>query len=202
MYVVAVTGGLGAGKSSACEYFARRGAVVLNADEIARHAISPGTKTFDRVVEQFGPGVLDPDGSVDRAALAKLAFATSEATCLLNSIVHPAVVREVMEGINQLRLLERPPRIVIIEVPLLVEVPVLADIVDGVLSIEAPEELRVARAVESGVPEDDARLRMSRQATDAQRSDLATCVIVNATSREDFEARLAHYWAEVAPGDA
>lgn len=208
MHVVVLTGGLGSGKSLAAEYFRSRGAVTLDLDEIAARSLTPGSPTLVAVVEAFGPGVLRDDGSLDRAALAGLAFATPEATALLDSIVHPAVIREVGPAIAELRLLPNPPEVVALEVPLLVEAPVYAELADLVIAFEAPEAVRVERAVLRGMGEQDAWHRVRRQATDTERASLADVVIVNDGTPEALLAALERLWEErvsasgVAPADA
>ena len=195
MRVVVVTGGLGAGKSTAAEYFRSLGAVTLDLDEVAAKLLAPGTALLGRVADAFGgDGVLLADGRLDRSALARVAFATPEATQRLNAIVHPAVAHEVADAVGMLRLAAEPPFAVVIEAPLLAEAPALAEIADVVLAIVAPESLRVARADQRGIPEDEARRRVSRQASDAQRAELAHDVIVNDRSAEEFREALGRFW--------
>lgn len=199
MYVVAVTGGIGSGKSTASRYFESRGAIVLDLDEIARGALYPGSDALAEIAKAFGDQVLQADGSLDRDELARIAFADAGSTARLNSIVHPVVLREVIEGITNLRLLERPPRMVVLEVPLLAEEPVLADVADTVLAIETPVERRIENAVARGMDIDEAWRRVSRQATDADRAALADHVISNTGTVEDFLSQLKEYWDGVAP---
>jgi dephospho-CoA kinase len=200
MFVIAVTGGIGSGKTEAARHFASLGAVVLDLDLIAKALVTSAGPVRDRVVEAFGPGVLASDGSIDKAALARAAFASDEATRTLDRIVHPAVLREVGEGLRNLELMERPPRVVVIDVPLLAEEPALAELADRVLAIEAPVETRVARCVARGMAEADCRGRIARQADDAARSDLADVVLVNAGTLEQFRGALEGFWErEVGP---
>jgi dephospho-CoA kinase len=194
MIVVALTGGLGAGKSTAAAFLRERGAVTLDLDDIAAHALAPGTSTLARVAEEFGPGVLAADGSLDRAALASAAFASRESVERLDAIVHPAVIREVGPAISDLRLLPDPPRVVVVEVPLLVEAPVYAELADLVVALVAPEEVRVRRAVERGMAEDEARRRIRLQATDAARAELADVVIANDGRLNDLLGSLSALW--------
>jgi dephospho-CoA kinase len=194
MIVLVVTGGIGAGKSTAAQFFRERGAVTLNLDDIATHVLENGSPTLARVAEQFGPDVLLADGSLDRAALARAAFVSAESTGLLNAIVHPAVTREVGPSITDLRLLPNPPALVVLEVPLLPEAPVFAEIADLVLAIVAPEELRIQRAVGGGLGEVDARRRLAVQASDAQRAAMADDVVVNDGSLERFHEQLDAFW--------
>lgn len=202
MYVIAVTGGIGAGKSFASDFFRSRGAIVLDLDDIAHQVIEPGGPAYDRIVERFGPEVLHADGTVDRSALAQLVFSDDATLMDLNKMVHPVVLKEVVEGITSMRLLEQPPRVVVLEVPLLAKAPIFADVADTVLAIEAPVELRLRRCVEAGRETLDASRRIARQATDEERAVLAQHVISNAGTREEFLGKLAAYWDEVAPLDA
>ncbi len=202
MYVIAVTGGMGSGKSLASEYFRSRGAIVLDLDDIAHRVIEPAGTAYDRIVERFGSEILDHTGSVDRGALAALVFADDDNLTLLNKIVHPLVLREVMEGVTSLRLMERPPQVVVLEVPLLAEAPIFADVADTVLAIEAPVDVRLRRCVDAGRDPLDASRRISRQATDEERAALAQHIIANDGTPEEFLGKLKDYWDEVAPLDA
>jgi len=199
MYVIAVTGGIGSGKTLACRHFAERGAIVLSLDDIAHQSIAPGQPAYDRIVERYGPGVLDGSGRIDRGALAALVFEDDAEVQAINRIVHPSVLKEVVEGITSLRLMERPPAVVVIEVPLLAEAPVFADVVDTVLAINAPADVRMRRCAEAGMDPLDASRRIARQATDEERAELARHVIDNSGTVEEFLGKLDAYWEEVAP---
>lgn len=199
MYVLAVTGGIGSGKTEAARFFAEHGAVVLDLDVIAKSLLDDlGVR--QRIVREFGRGVLAADGSVDKAALAADAFASDEATVRLDRIVHPAVLREVGEGLRNMQLMEQPPRLVVLDVPLLAEAPALAELADLVLAMEAPVDERVRRCLARGMGEADCRSRMARQATDAARAELADTVIVNDGDLADLRTKLERFWEqEVAP---
>lgn len=201
MRVIVLTGGIGSGKSTAAEYFRERGAVTIDLDDIAAQVMAPHSPTLASVAREFGADVLLEDGSLDRKLLAKRAFADEAATRRLNAIVHPAVAREVGPAIANLRLLPQPPQVVVLEVPLAVEAPVFAELADVVLALEAPESTRLSRAVSAGFAEDDAGRRMARQASDAERAEIADCVVVNDASLADFRGQLASFWqANVAAG--
>jgi len=202
MLVIVLTGGLGAGKSTAAEFFRSRGAVTFDLDRIAEHVLSPGSAVLERVAAEFGDDeVLLADGRLDRPALARKAFASADATARLNGIVHPAVAAEVGPALTSLRLLAEPPVAVVLEVPLLVEAPVFAELADCVLAVVAPESVRIARAVERGMDEAEARRRIRLQATDAERARIAGAVIVNDGDRERFTRDLASFWdVHVATG--
>lgn len=203
MFVLAVTGGIGAGKSEAARRFAEHGAVVLDADAMARALVLHDPAIRERLIAAFGPGVLISGDAVSTTALAEAAFASDDAVRQLNAIVHPAVVRELTEGLRSLQLLERPPRVAVIDVPLLAEAPAIAELADRVLAIEAPEGTRVARCVERGMSERDCRDRMARQAPDEERRQIADSVLVNDGSLEAFHGALDGFWhREVAPDGA
>jgi dephospho-CoA kinase len=195
MFVVALTGGLGAGKSSAAATMAELGAVVLDMDTIAKRLLEPGQPVAQAVAFEFPDAVCDDD-TVDHAALAQIAFASPARTLKLNAIVHPAVAREVGPALADLRLLPQPPQVVVLEVPLLVEAPVFAEIADLVVAISAPEDQRVERAVAKGMAEDDARARVARQASDAEREAIADVVIENTGSVDQLRADVERVWNE------
>lgn len=202
MFTIVVTGGLAAGKTTANEYFRSRGAVVIDLDSVGHRLLAPGTDVHRRLVETFGDGILDESGTIDRASLAAAAFRSYETAMRLNSIVHPAIAAEVLPGLTEMGLLQNPPPLVVVDVPLLVEAPVYAEMADIVLAISAPEESRIARAVARGMAEGDARARMGSQATDMQRAAMADYEIVNDSTLEDFRAALARFWHEVVEGAA
>ncbi len=197
MFILVVTGGLGAGKSTASRYFASRGAVVLDLDEIAHRLLEPGSATHARVVEAFGEAILDGHGRVDRARLAAAAFASREAADLLNSIMHPAVFREIGPGLTQIGLLPSPPAVVVLEIPLLVEAPDFLEFADLAVAVVAPEEMRVGRKVAEGMSEGDARARIAVQASDEQRIRIADHVLINASDPSTFRAELEAFWERV-----
>lgn len=194
MVILVLTGGIGSGKSTAAAFFRSRGAVTLDLDEVASHTMAPGSPVLAAVSAAFGDAVIAPDGSLDRAGLADVAFATPEATARLGAIVHPAVAREIGPSLTKLRLLPDPPSVVVIEVPLLAEAPVFAEMADVVLALDAPESLRIARAIGRGMAEPDVRRRLAVQASDEERAALADTVIHNDESYEVFLGELEAFW--------
>lgn len=194
MHVIVITGGIASGKSTACEHLQSKGAVVISTDAIAHGILASNSAKRDELVEAFGSGILDSSGYIDRKALAAIVFRDPQATTRLNAITHPAILRELSEGVAALRLLQSPPAVVVVEIPLLAEAPAFAEVADTVLAIEAPEGDRVERAVMWGRDEGDIRRRMALQATDAERSSLADTVIVNDGSVEELFGKLDEYW--------
>jgi dephospho-CoA kinase len=192
--VLGLTGGIGAGKSTVAALLAARGAVVIDTDQVARDVVEPGGPAYDGVVRRFGPGILDADGRVVRARLAEAAFADSGARADLNALVHPAVETEVRETLARL---DTPGRVVVLEVPLLVEAG-WAPIVDRVVVVDCPEDVAVRRLVEiRGMDETDARRRIAAQASRAERLAAADHVIGNDDTLDDLRRRVDELWASL-----
>jgi dephospho-CoA kinase len=188
---IGLTGGIGSGKSTVSRLLAARGAVIVDADRIAREVVEPGTPGLSAVVEAFGEQVLTADGALDRPALAAVVFADAQARARLDAIVHPLVRARATE-------LERAApedAVVVHDVPLLVETGQAAGY-DLVLVVETDPELRVARLVERGLTEDDARARIAAQATDEQRRAVADVVLDNSGSPAELEAHVDRFWTQ------
>jgi len=200
MYVLALTGGLGSGKSTAAEQLAELGAVVIDLDEVAKTLLDEIPAVRDRVVAAFGESILTPDGRIDRGALAAAAFATEEAAARLDGIVHPAVLAAVAGALDTLVLQGDPPPVVVLVIPLLAESPLFIEPVDAVLAISATEEARIDRAVARGMSLADAENRIARQAGDAERREIADYVIENDGDIETFRRDVRAFWEnEILP---
>jgi dephospho-CoA kinase len=192
---IGLTGGIGSGKSTVSRLLAARGAVIVDADLIAREVVQPGTPGLAAVVEAFGGQVLTADGALDRPALAGVVFGDPEARRRLDAIVHPLVRARATE----VAAAAPPDAVVVHDVPLLVETGQAATY-DLVLVVEADPETRVARLVQRGLTAEDARARMAAQATDEQRRAVADAVLDNSGTPEQLEAQVERFWAErVAP---
>jgi dephospho-CoA kinase len=196
--LIGLTGGIGSGKSTVSALLAARGAVVIDADRIAREVVEPGTPGLAAVVEAFGPGVVRADGSLDRPALAAVVFADPEARKRLDGIVHPLVRARSVEIASAVP----EGAVVVHDVPLLVETG-QAGSYDLVLVVRADVEVRVRRLVQRGLSEEDARARIAAQATDEQRAAVADVVLDNDGTQEDLTAQVDRFWAErVVPAQA
>ncbi|MGY1772319.1 dephospho-CoA kinase [Blastococcus sp. SYSU D00813] len=198
MLRIGLTGGIGSGKSTVSRLLAERGAVVVDADAIAREVVEPGTPGLAAVVAAFGEGVLTPDGTLDRPALGAVVFADPEARERLNAIVHPLV----RERAAELAAAVPDDGVVVHDIPLLVESGQggRGGAHDLVLVVETDLETRLQRLVRRGMSEDDARARIAVQATDEQRRAVADVVLDNSGSPEQLAAQVDRFWAEhVAP---
>ena len=191
MITVGLTGGIGSGKSTVAELLSSYGAVIIDADVLAREAVAPGTPGLSRVVEQFGPGVLAPDGSLDRPRLGALVFADPARLAGLNAIVHP-YVRQRSEELTA----AAPADTVVVQViPLLVENG-LTDF-DVVVVVDASEETQLRRLADREMDQADARARIAAQATREQRRAAADVVIDNDGDLAGLRAQVDRLWSDL-----
>ncbi len=196
MVEVALTGGIGAGKSTVSAALAQRGAVLIDADEIGREVQRPGGAVFAAMVQRWGEAVVAADGALDRAAVAAIAFADQAELAALNAIVHPAIGAEMAAR----RRAVSGAEVVVLDVPLLVRpdgrmVPEIAAGVAGVVVVDAEEEVAIGRLVEQrGFSEGDARARIARQASREARLAVADFVIDNSGSWSQLEAQVSACW--------
>ncbi|MFF6775053.1 dephospho-CoA kinase [Streptomyces sp. NPDC012637] len=193
MLKVGLTGGIGAGKSEVSRLFVSYGAVLIDADRIAREVVEPGTPGLAAVVAEFGEGILTPEGTLDRPALGAIVFADAERLAALNAIVHPLVGARSAE----LEGLAGPGDVVVHDVPLLTENG-LAPLYDLVVVVDASPETQLDRLVRlRGMTEPEARARMAAQATRAQRRAVADLVIDNDGPLEALEPQVRKVWEEL-----
>ena len=193
MLVVALTGGIGSGKSLAAQYFSELGAQVIDADQLARTAIERGTKGFDEVIATFGDGVLK-DGDIDRRSLGELVFKDPALLTRLEAIIHPKV-RELFDGaISQLHGND----VLIYEIPLLVETGVSPRF-DYILTIQSGMQMRKARLTERGLRASEIDSRILAQASDQQRAEVADYILHNDASPEELLREVEHLWEDIFP---
>jgi dephospho-CoA kinase len=219
---VGLTGGLGAGKSTVGRALAGRGATVIDADQVAREVVAPGSPGERAVLERFGPGVAGPDGHIDRSALAGVVFADPAERLALEAITHPLIRQELTRRVASLRAQGaslRPQtasqrtgaaahgsesstasdttgtgQVVVVELPLLNKDSRTMYHLDVVVLVEAPVEVALARSVQRGMSEADARARTAAQPTDAERRSVADRVLVNDGDRARLESAVDDLW--------
>lgn len=187
---VGLTGGIASGKSVVSQRLAEHGAVVIDADKLAREVVAPGTQGLQEIREQFGQGVITEDGSLDRPALGKIVFDDDGARARLNAIIHPRV----RAAAAQIRKEASPGTVVVEDIPLLVETG-QQDRFDHVVVVQAPHEERIRRMVQDrGMSREEAESRIQAQATDQQRAAAADTVLDNSASIEDLNSQVDHLW--------
>ena len=192
MLLVGLTGGIGSGKSTVARMLAERGAVVIDADELARRAVEPDAPGFAEVVEAFGEDVLS-NGRIDRERLARAVFADDAARRRLESIVHPEVARLLAEQLERYR---DTARVVVYAVPLLVENG-LQSMFDVVVVVSADEPIRATRLRGRGMTPEDVRARMRAQLSDEDREAVADVVLRNDGSLDALARRVDALWADL-----
>lgn len=190
---VGLTGGIAAGKSAAASRLVAHGALLIDADVLARRALEPGTEGLAEVVTAFGDRVLDAEGALDRGVLGEVVFADADARRRLNGIVHPRVRR----AAAALRAEADPGAVVVEDIPLLVETD-QAGRFDVVVVVRAPLKERMRRLTEDrGMSDEDARARIAAQATDEERAAAADHVLDNDGTLEDLHAQVDALWEEL-----
>jgi dephospho-CoA kinase len=195
---IGLTGGIGAGKSEVSKRLAAQGAIVIDADLIAREVVEPGTDGLAEVIEAFGPGVLGPDGSLDRARLGDIVFADPELLARLNAIVHPRVGARMRE----LEDTAPPGAIIVHDVPLITENN-LADAYDLVVVVDVPPRIQLDRLVRlRGMSREQAQARIAAQAGRDQRLAVAGIVVDNSGSLAELDRQVGDLWAELRRREA
>jgi len=190
--MVGLTGGIGSGKSTVADLLAARGAVVVDADRIAREVVEPGGPAYQPMIDHFGPDIVKPDGTLDRPAIAAKAFASPEAVKALNAITHPAI-----RGVMAQRIAEHAgtDHVVVVDIPLLAEGGPSAYGLAGVIVVDAPVEVALERLVsQRGIPEEDAKARIAAQVSREERLKLADIVVDNTGPRSHLDPQIDRVW--------
>jgi dephospho-CoA kinase len=222
MLRVGLTGGIGAGKSTVADMLARRGAVVVDADEVAREIVAPGEPAYEALVARFGEAVLGPDRAIDRPALARIAFADAAALADLNAITHPRIGAALLERLDALDAAshehpgsldvasgEHPGSrfpasgtnaavggVAVAVIPLLGPAHVDALRLRAVVVVDCPVDVAVRRLVEArGMTEADARARIAAQPSREERIAIADYVVDNSSGPEDLAVQVDALWA-------
>lgn len=195
MLHVGLTGGIGSGKSTVARMFAQLGAVVLDADRIARELTGAGCEATGLIAAEFGPGVLGPGGGVDRKALAAAAFGDEAKRLRLESFLHPRIIARRRELLARIAAERGDAAVVVSEAALIFEAGTQAEF-DAVILVTAPEEVRRARLEAAGWPPEAVEARMASQWPDARKIPLARWVVDNGGDRAATMARVARIWEE------
>jgi dephospho-CoA kinase len=191
MLVVALTGGIGAGKSLVAQYFSELGARVVDADQLSRIAIERGSAGFDEVVTRFGESILR-NGDIDRKALGEIIFKDKSAKADLEAIIHPRVRELFFEVVNDLAADE----ILIYEIPLLVETGAASNF-DQIITVEADLEIRKSRLLKRGMFSSEIESRLAAQASPSEREAVATHVIENSGDEDQLLRKVENLWEEL-----
>jgi dephospho-CoA kinase len=193
MLLVGLTGGIASGKSTVSALLAERGAEVIDADHIARQVVMPGTHAWYKIRDHFGPGVLFPDGAIDRQALADIVFADPAKLTLLNEITHPEIFARIAD---RLEAHHDQDVVVVLDAALLIEAG-LADGVDVVVVTHSPREIQLERLAAKGMAAGDAEARIGAQLAPEKRLARADIVIDNTGSLEELASRVDEVWEEL-----
>lgn len=193
MLLVGLTGGIGSGKSTVSGMLAERGAEIIDADHIAREVVMPCTPAWCKIRDHFGPGVLHPDGHIDRQALADIVFGDPGKLALLNEITHPAIFQRIAE---RLEAAHGRDVVVVLDAALLIETG-LAQRVDMLLVTHSPKEVQVERLAAKGMEASRARARIAAQLAPEERLARADLVIDNSGSVEDLGRQVDELWVQL-----
>ena len=188
MLVVGLTGGIGSGKSLAAQFFAELGALVIDADQLARDAIERGSEGFDQLIATFGDSILH-NGLVDRRALGELVFRDAEAKKKLEAIIHPIVRKEFEEAVASLE----NDQILIYEIPLLYETKA-TERFDYIVTVEADMQLRKERLLKKGLRNSEIESRIAAQASREERESIADQVFENNGSEDELLRSVENLW--------
>ena len=191
MLVVALTGGIGAGKSLVAQYFSELGARVVDADQLSRIAIERGSEGFDEVITRFGESILR-NGDIDRKALGEIIFKDKSAKADLEAIIHPRVRELFFEVVSDLAVDE----ILIYEIPLLVETGAASNF-DQIITVEADLEIRKSRLLKRGMFISEIESRLAAQASPSEREAVATHIIENSGDEDQLLRKVENLWEEL-----
>ena len=190
MILLGLTGGIGSGKSTVSALLAQRGAVIIDADAIVKELQEPGQPLLKELSAEFGDSIIREDGSLDRVALAGIAFSDKDRLAALNKIVHPAVGKEMNRRLEEQRTTDN---VVVLDIPLLAENPRKG--LCGVIVVDVPVDVAVSRLMEfRGFKEDDARARVANQTSREKRVAIADRIVDNSGDMSALENQVAAVW--------
>jgi dephospho-CoA kinase len=193
MKVIGLTGNIGCGKSVVASMFRELGAVIIDADQVARLVVEPGQPAWKEIVERFGKEVLNPDGTINRSRLGEIVFRDEEKREELNRITHPRIIERIKEIIEKYR--KEGAKIVIIEAALIVEKGGMKPIIDDLIVVTADEETQMRRLTQMvGLSQEDALLRIKSQMPTSEKIKHATYVIDNSGGLEETREQVKKVW--------
>ncbi len=193
MLAVGLTGGIGSGKSAVADLLVERGAVLIDADQVARDVVLPGGPAYQPLIDRFGPEILDKDGRIDRPALAAVAFADEQSLADLNAITHPAIGIEMIERRNAYT---EQPGVVVLAIPLLKNIHREAVTLHRVVVVDTPTEVALDRLLsQRQMDRTDAEARIKAQISREERKEGADYVLDNSGDRQALEREVAKLWA-------
>jgi len=192
MLAVGLTGGIGSGKSAVADLLVERGAVLIDADQVARGVVAPGGPAYQPLIDRFGPGIVAPDGTIDRPALAAVAFVDDESRLALNAITHPAIGKAMIEARDALA---ETDEIVILAIPLLTPAHRETVRLHKVVVVDCPTDIALERLVsQRGFDRADAEARIRAQISREERVEEADYVLDNSGDRAALVAEVARLW--------
>lgn len=197
MYTVMVTGGLGSGKSTLCKLICEHGAMSMNLDEIYRGLLESNENMIADLADHFGDDILDDSGMVIRSKLAEEAFSDEQSTKDLNAITFPYIMAMTNDYLLDVHCVPcSSSKVLVVEVPLLTEVPEFAQLADEIIAVNVPSDVRLQRAVARGMNPADALRRLQVQPTDAERDAIADTICDNSGTEDDLRAWADAWWEE------
>ncbi len=192
MTALGLGGGIGSGKSAVADLLVAKGALLIDADQVARDVVAPGGPAYQPLVDRFGPGILTAEGTIDRPALAKVVFGDPEALADLNAITHPAIRSVMAEARHRL---DGPGRVVVLAIPLLKEEHRREMQLDATAVVDCPVEVAIERLVsQRGMDRADAEARVAAQDSREVRLQVADYVVDNSSTREHLEEEVDRLW--------
>jgi len=199
LLIVGLTGGIASGKSEVARELERLGATVIDADRVARDVVLPGTDAYKELVEEFGHGILDGDGKIDRAALSRLVFTDDARLNRLNQITHPHIIAGIIGDVNRFAVGLKPNDVpaVIVDAALIVDIGA-SGVFDLVVVVTADDDVRAVRLVrDRGMSEREARSRIESQVLDCKRIKIADTIVHNNSTMEKLASRVSEVWSEI-----
>jgi dephospho-CoA kinase len=194
--IFGLTGGIATGKSTVAEMLQRHGAVIVDADKVARQVVEPGEEGLSRIASVFGDEVISREGTLDRPALGRIIFHDEKARRKLNELLHPLIMDKMRRDTEKVRQTE-PHAVIIWDVPLLIEEK-MTDLVDEVILVYVPQQVQLARLqARDHLDNDEAAARLAAQLPIDEKKRWADYVIDNSGTREETEMQVARLWSEL-----